>query len=119
MKVNNPIININSENAERLGNFYREVVQLPLMPNMGSGMFDLGGGSILAIDGHSDVHGSTKEPPRVLLDFVVDDLVAEQKRLEAQGVKFLRSAGREEWGGITSTFTDPDGNYVQLMQFPQ
>jgi predicted enzyme related to lactoylglutathione lyase len=117
MKVTNTIININSDNPERLQKFYSEVVQLPPMPNMGPGMFDIGSGAILAVDGHSELHGATKEPPRVLLDLVVEDLASEQKRLEGAGVKFIRSAGKEEWGGIISTFTDPDGNYCQIMQY--
>ena len=47
----------------------------------------------------------------------VADLAAEQKRIEGQGVKFIRSAGREEWGGVISTFADPDENYLQLIEF--
>ena len=39
------------------------------------------------------------------------------QRLEEQGVTFIRTAGRETWGGIISTFTDPDGNYLQLIEF--
>ena len=53
----------------------------------------------------------------MLLNFMVDDLAAEQKRLEAQGVKFIRTAGKEYWGGVISTFVDPDGNYPQLIEF--
>jgi predicted enzyme related to lactoylglutathione lyase len=52
-----------------------------------------------------------------LLDFFVDDLAAEQKRLEAAGVRFVRKEGKEYWGGVISTFLDPDGNYVQLIEF--
>jgi hypothetical protein len=32
-------------------------------------------------------------------------------------VKFSRSQGREYWGGVISTFADPDGNLLQLIQF--
>ena len=53
----------------------------------------------------------------MLINFFVDDLAAEQARLEGLGVKFIRTAGREEWGGVISTFLDPDGNYCQLIQF--
>ena len=42
---------------------------------------------------------------------------AEQSRLEEQGVKFIRTAGKEYWGGVISTFLDPDGNYCQLVQY--
>ncbi len=49
----------------------------------------------------------------------MDDLKAEQARLEAQGVQFIRKEGKEFWGGVISTFLDPDGNYAQLMEFKQ
>ena len=48
---------------------------------------------------------------------MVDDLVAEQRRIEGHGVKFIRTAGREYWGGIISAFPDPDGNLVQLWEY--
>ena len=70
----------------------------------------------ILIDGHSDVHGPAKEPQRALLDFFVDDLAAEQKRMEGLGVKFIRTAGKEEWGGTISTFLDPDGNRLTFAQ---
>jgi len=54
----------------------------------------------------------------MLVDLVVDDVAAEQARLEGQGVSFIRSQGKEEWGGTISTFADPDGNYCQLVQYP-
>lgn len=119
MKVNSSVININSEQPDRLAAFYREVVQVPGMPGMEGPMFDIGGGNMLAIDGHSEVRGAAKEAPRVILSLFVDDLASEQRRLEDQGVRFLRTAGREYWGGVISTFADPDGNLVQFIEFQQ
>ena len=116
MKVNSLILNITSEDPERLIAFYRDVVQLEPNPQVGEGAFSIGDAT-LSIDGHSETKGPAKEPHRALIDFMVDDLTAEQARLEAQGVKFIRTAGREYWGGVISTFLDPDGNYCQLMQF--
>ena len=117
MKSNQLILNVNSDDPVRLTAFYRDTVQLPQIPDMGESAFDAGSGAAFIIDGHSDVRGSTKEPQRYLIDFMVDDLAAEQSRLEAAGVRFIRTAGREEWGGVISTFVDPDGNYAQLIQF--
>jgi catechol 2,3-dioxygenase-like lactoylglutathione lyase family enzyme len=48
---------------------------------------------------------------------MVDDIAAEEARLEALGVTFIRKQGREDWGGVISTFLDPDGNYGQLIEF--
>jgi predicted enzyme related to lactoylglutathione lyase len=111
-------INVTSEQPDRLKDFYRDVVGLSPTPEMGDGAFDAGGVSFF-VDGHSATKGATKEPQRVLINFFVEDLAAEQKRLEGKGVNFIRSAGKEEWGGVISTFTDPDGNYCQLIEFNQ
>jgi predicted enzyme related to lactoylglutathione lyase len=116
MKVNQLLVNVNSENPARLTKFYAEVVGLPKNPDMGETAM-MAGTTPFLIDGHSDIKGATKEPPRVLLNLMVDDLAAEQKRLEGQGVKFIRTAGKEYWGGVISTFVDPDGNYCQLIEF--
>jgi predicted enzyme related to lactoylglutathione lyase len=116
VKVNNTLINITTENPEALMKFYTEVVGLPKNPNMGDSAVDAGG-TTLGFDGHSEIKGKTKEPARVLVDFFVDDIAAEQKRLEAAGVKFIRSQGKEYWGGVISTFADPDGNLLQLIEY--
>ena len=116
MRVNQLLLNINSEMAEALTTFYRDVVALEQEPNMGESAFQLGG-AVLIIDGHSEVAGPTKEPQRVLINFMVDDLASEEARLKGLGVPFIRSAGREPWGGVISTFLDPDGNYCQLIEY--
>jgi len=110
-------INLTSEQPEKLMAFYRDVVGLPKRPEMGDGAFAMGAATLF-VDGHSETKGSAKEPQRYLLDMFVADLKAEQARLEGQGVKFIRKEGQEPWGGLISTFLDPDGNYVQLLSMP-
>ena len=117
MRSNQLILNINSEDPVRLTAFYRDVVGLPQIAEMGESAFNAGGEAVLVIDGHSQVSGRAKEPPRYLVNFMVDDLAAEQARLEEAGVRFIRTAGREPWGGVISTFVDPDGNYAQFIEF--
>lgn len=116
MKVNSLVINVTSEQPQRLVEFYRDIVGLAPNPQIGEAAFDAGGTAFL-IDGHSETKGQAREPQRVLINFFVDDLASEQARLEAQGVQFIRTAGREYWGGVISTFLDPDGNYCQLIEF--
>ena len=116
MNVTGSFINITTDNAARLGEFYRETVGLPQQTGMGDYAFVFGG-TTLAFDGHNEPSGAAKEPSRVIFSMFVDDLAAEQKALEAKGVKFSRTAGKEEWGGIISTFADPDGNLMQLIEF--
>jgi predicted enzyme related to lactoylglutathione lyase len=108
-------ININSPDPERLVAFYRDVIGLPENPDLGHCV--VAGGAMIFFDTHSEIGGPTQEPARVLINFFVDDLAAEQRRLQDQGVRFIREAGREFWGGVISTFLDPDGNYVQLLEF--
>src|SRR5690606_33641342 len=83
----------------------------------GGGFRTAPGGGILYVDGHSETHGPTKEPQRVLINFSVGDLKAEQQWLKGYGVQFIREEGREYWGGVFSTFLDPDGNYLQRLEF--
>jgi predicted enzyme related to lactoylglutathione lyase len=117
MKPTSFIVNITSEEPDRVKAFYRDVLELPPNPEIGDGAFDLLPGLTLAIDGHSETKGKAKEPHRVVIDFFVDDLAAEQTRLKSKGVKFIREEGTEYWGGVISTFLDPDGNYCQLVQY--
>ncbi len=116
MQVTSFNVNLISEQPEELVRFYRDVVGLPQNMEMGEGAFEVAGSHLL-IDGHSETHGPVKEPQRVLINFFVEDLASEQQRIEGQGVTFIRSAGKEFWGGVISTFPDPDGNYCQLIEF--
>ncbi len=116
MEVNDLFINITSEDPARLLAFYRDVVGLPGNPNMGEAALRAGSAT-LGFDGHSETRGPAKEPQRVLINLFVNDLAAEQARLEKAGVKFIRTGGKEPWGGVISTFPDPDGNYCQLIEF--
>ncbi|MHB8576883.1 MAG: VOC family protein [Dehalococcoidia bacterium] len=117
MQVTSFNINVTSEHPEALIAFYRDVLQLPKDADMGEEGVFVVAGSHLLIDGHSQTKGKAAEPQRVLINFFVDDLAAEQQRLEAQGVVFIRDKGKEYWGGTISTFLDPDGNYLQLLEF--
>lgn len=116
MQVNQALINVNSADPQRLHAFYRDVVGLTPNPDMGESAL-MAGSTPFLVDGHSEISGGTKEPARVLINLMVDDLAAEQTRMEAAGVKFIRTAGKEYWGGVISTFVDPDGNYGQLIEF--
>lgn len=116
VKMSQFALNITSDNPVRMNAFYRDVVGLPRREDMGDHAYDMGGATLF-LDSHSETKGAAREPQRYLLDFFVEDLAAEQQRLEAAGVTFIRKEGREYWGGIISTFLDPDGNYVQLIEY--
>lgn len=115
MKTVNFIVNITSDNPERLKAFYIDTIGLE--PDPMSGTLVVMPGVSLAIDGHTDTRGPAKEPSRIIIDFFVEDVAAEEARLKGKGVPFIREQGVEWWGGVISTFTDPDGNYCQVIQF--
>lgn len=115
MNVTSFNINITTSQMEAMSAFYGETLGLKQDPF--SGGYEVTPNVHIHLDTHSEVSGPTKEPARVLVNFMIDDLAAEQAALEAKGVKFIRTAGVEEWGGKISTFLDPDGNYLQVMEF--
>jgi predicted enzyme related to lactoylglutathione lyase len=117
VQVDSFIINMTSENPESMVAFYRGTLELP-PAEAGEGSFKVGGATLI-VDGHSRTSGPSKEPHRFLVDFVVADLAAEKARLESAGVQFIREPQREHWGGLITTFLDPDGNYLQLIEMPK
>jgi catechol 2,3-dioxygenase-like lactoylglutathione lyase family enzyme len=66
---------------------------------------------------HDRVRGPAADPDRVLLNFEVADLAAWHRQLEAAGTPCLRMPSPEPWGGEVATYSDPDGNLIQLIQF--
>lgn len=118
MEIRQFIVNINSAAPDRLVAFYRDVVGLRPRFDFAAGAFGAGSGAAIAIivEGHSEVRGETKEPERVLLNFLVDDAVMEHHRLEQEGVRFVRAVYEEPGVGRFATFVDPDGNYCQLVE---
>ncbi|PZC41485.1 MAG: hypothetical protein DK306_002562 [Chloroflexi bacterium] len=116
MQVTGAVINITSDNSARLGAWYRDVLRLPQATEMGEYAFRAGPLELI-IDAHSDTRGPAAEPSRVLLNLFVADIAAQHQRLSEAGVIFIRPPEQEPWGGIIATMTDPDGNYVQLVQF--
>lgn len=116
MNVTSVILNVNTDNAQRLFDFYHGTLGLPQQEGMGPHAV-AAAGTVILFDSHSAVAGRAENPARVLVDLFVDDVAAEDARLAAGGLAPLRRQGVEYWGGIISTYEDPDGNYVQLIQY--
>ncbi|MGH2610997.1 MAG: VOC family protein [Tepidiformaceae bacterium] len=118
MNVNHFVTNLNTNQLDTMIAFYRDTLGLEVRPEFGPGAFMAGSSGFIAliIEEHSDVTGPTKEPARIILNFLVDDAHAEHQRLQAAGVTFTRDASEDPGFGIVATFLDPDGNLCQLMQ---
>jgi len=107
-----------SEDHSVLAPFYRDVIGLEVSEESpGEIVFGPPNGPWLLVASHSEVHGQSKEPARHIPSLEVDDLAAEYDRLRAKGVEFLAAPTVEEGIGF-ATFRDPEGNLVNLLQFP-
>ena len=105
-------------NVERLGGFYRDVLNMkPVSQRDGFMAFQFGD-LRLTISTHSEVDDGAKDPLRIMVNLAVDDIHSEYQRLRRKGVEFLREPEKEHWGGYVATFKDPDGNVLQLLQQP-
>lgn len=100
--------------------FYRDVVGLPLAVDTPEFVV-LGAnprGPSLTLGTHSEVKGKNTDGARHMVGLDVDDVQAEYKRLKSAGVEFIDEP--TEFPQVTvCTFKDPEGNYVQLLQFAQ
>jgi len=118
MEIQPLFVVLHSEDPDRLIAFYDEVVDLTARFDLVPGAFavDAAAPIGLIVEGHSEVHGVAAEPQRVMLNFSVGDATSEARRIAAQGVTFVREPYEEPGVGVFATFTDPDGNYCQLVQ---
>lgn len=86
-----------SENPEKLAEFYKETLGLRV------GM-------------EGEYGGKNREPERYMVNFEVDDIENEVKKLEKAKVKKIQDIYHVQDYGKIATFVDPDGNYFQLVQ---
>jgi catechol 2,3-dioxygenase-like lactoylglutathione lyase family enzyme len=50
------------------------------------------------------------------VEFIVDDVEKVYNELKQKGVNFIKGLHEEPWGGKQATFTDPDGNVLEIVQ---
>jgi predicted enzyme related to lactoylglutathione lyase len=107
-----------TDNLEGMFQFYHGTLGLPLHSRhddfiafqLGEVRFNLGR--------HDRVRGVARDPYRIMPHLGVADIHQEHRRLSQAGVEFIRPPEQEHWGGWVATFKDPDGNVLQLLQFP-
>ncbi|MEX1194131.1 MAG: VOC family protein [Dehalococcoidia bacterium] len=111
--------------SEKLAAFYRDVVGLAVAPNTGTDptsgetfwVFGPENAAVLCVGKHSEVRGKNADPARHIVGLSSDDIEADFKRLKAAGVEFIEEPTAAGEGLRIATLKDPDGNYVQLLQF--
>ncbi len=50
------------------------------------------------------------------VEFLIDDVDEMYNELKNKGVNFIKELHDEPWGGRQATFTDPDGNILEIVQ---
>lgn len=80
----------------------------------GFGFHDFGGFGVMP-DQRDDVAASATEPGRVILNFDVPDAKAAVERIERAGTTWIMPL-TDNPDGKFATFTDPDGNYLQVIE---
>lgn len=98
--------------------FYRDVLGLKVTVDTPEFVvFGETGGPVVTLGTHSDVKGDNPDPARHMVGLATDDVQGEFERLKSRGVEFL-TAEPEKFPQVTvATFKDPEGNYLQLLQF--
>lgn len=110
-----------TDDLARMLRFYRDTLRLPLHSyheDEGFAAFALGEVRF-NIGRHAQVRGPARDPLRIMPHLGVSDIHAEYACLAAAGVAFIRAPEREHWGGWVATLKDPDGNVLQLLEFPK
>jgi len=103
---------------EAMARFYRETLGLAPRSSR-SDFINFDWGSMrLSISVHDRVHGAARDPLRIMINLLVEDIRATHTGLIGAGVAFSRPPEQEDWGGWVASFADPDGNTLQLMELP-
>lgn len=109
-----------SENYEALANWYKEKLGLSTIeeihhPNdTGTGLAV--GDSYLWIGKHSEVHGKSKDPYRMMFNISVDSVEEAYNELKAKEVEFIAEPFKAfTFDSYFATFKDLDGNIVQFV----
>ncbi|OGH21369.1 MAG: hypothetical protein A2958_01030 [Candidatus Levybacteria bacterium RIFCSPLOWO2_01_FULL_38_13] len=116
-------INFFSSDAAKLSDFYVKKIGLKVSFEgiMGEHdesiyVFEMKSGSNLYIIDHSEVKGKNKNPQRTIINFEVDDIKKDVRKLKKEKVKLVQDIYHVEDYGFIATFEDPEGNYFQLVQ---
>ena len=114
---------LSSENAQKLADFYKNIIGLKVKYEFEMGDdkeavigFEMGTSSDFVIMDHSKVKGRNNNPERMIINFEVDNIENEVKRLDKNNVKKIQDIYHIEEYGLVATFEDLDGNYFQLVQ---
>lgn len=102
-------------NLEKAAKFYEEILGLEKKYEYPSYVgFECGGVEIGLTPKLAE--GQKILPVSPSVEFLVDDVDEVSRELKKKGVKFIKELHEEPWGGKQATFTDPDGNLLEITQ---
>ena len=110
---------ISTHNFDQMKYFYTNTLGLKISRQKKNQLTFKHGNFKFIITTHSKVIGQAKDPHRIMLNFVVNNIESEYLRLKEKNVPFLRIPAKEHWDGWIATLTDPDGNIIQLLQMKE
>ncbi len=118
MQVHELTLMLGTDQPEAMARFYGEILGLERVAKFRDPVFAAAGGFIRILD-HSQITGPTLEPARMQINLFVDDVASEYARARAAdpSMRVQREPERESWGGVVATLLDPDGNFVQLLEY--
>ncbi len=108
---------LSSETPKKLVDFYRQAIaQEPKWQEGEYTGFEVGPCALI-IGPHSKVHGQSKNPERILINFETSEVKGEFERIKRLGAKVIAEPYTMDdqpdfW---IATLADPDGNYFQLV----
>lgn len=107
-------IMVGSENVKAMAEFYEKVFQRKADMVEGSFYGWSVGHTFFSVGEHSEVHGKSQEPSRLIFNLETTEVKEEFERIKAVGATVIKEP-YEMQGAWIATLADPDGNYFQLM----
>lgn len=107
-------IMIGTDNLQAMAEFYGKVFDKPEDMSEGGMHGWVSNNNFLGIMEHSEVHGSAKEPQRLIFSFETKEVESEFNRLKEAGATVIKEPYQMGPAWI-ATLADPDGNYFQLV----
>ena len=114
MNFNN--ILIGTDNPQRLVEYYTRLFGEPAYKDESYSSWQVGSGTV-SVGAHSEVHGKSAQPGRIIWNIETDDVQGVFAKMKAAGAIVIREPYSfdqfpDSW---IATLADPDDNYFQLM----
>ena len=107
---------IGSEDPKALADYYTKLLGEPGWNEGGYTGWQIGSGAV-TVGPHDQVKGENTAPGRIIWNIESADVKADFEKFKAAGATVVQDPYAPEGApmGSIATFSDPDGNYFQLM----